>query len=83
MNFLFLAHCHLMTAESNITCWASGTSREGWVSTMLNLPRAQCLCLLHLLADGFYLHISLQSILFPTECLFGIDTPTALAIGGS
>jgi len=33
-------------------------------------------CLLHLLADGFYLHISLQSILFPNECLFDIGTHT-------
>lgn len=66
MNFLFLAHCHLLTSESNITCWASGTSREG----------GQCCAeltgstVLHLLADGFYLHVALQSILFPSECLW-------------
>lgn len=34
-------------------------------------------CLLHLFADGFYLHISLQSILFPNECLFNIGTHAA------
>lgn len=39
-------------------------------------------CLLHLCADGFYLHISLQSILFPSECLFNIGTHTAAAMGG-
>lgn len=56
MNFLFLAHCHLLTSESNITCWASGTSREG----------GQCCAeltgstVLHLLADGFYLLCSFQ-----------------------
>lgn len=55
MNFLFLAHCHLMTTESNITCWASGTSREGWISKMLNLLRTQrvwapmCVCCISLL----------------------------------
>lgn len=38
--------------------------------------------LLHLFADGFYLHISLQSILFPNECLFNIGTHTAAAMGG-
>lgn len=39
-------------------------------------------CLLHLCADGFYLHITLQSILFPNECLFNIGTHTAAARGG-
>lgn len=55
---------------------------------MLSWESAQCVCesphpcLLHPFADGFYLHISLQSILFPNECLFNIGAHTAAAMGG-
>lgn len=87
MNFLFRAHCHLMPAESSITCWASGTSGEGWGGKRLNLtestmPASPPGCLLHLLADGFYLHIALQGILFPNECLFDTAAHKAVRRGG-
>lgn len=88
MNFPFLAHCHLATTESNITCWAKWylQGRSGQGNAELGSHNA-CVsphpCLLHLFADGFYLHISSQSILFPNECLFSIGAhPAAAVVGG-